>query len=240
MRRSVDPATLVVCATLPRPVRSGTCAAWLDGWGRAPAAVTWAADADTLEAVAAAAHSRGDSIPELALAIEPSWLDSRATLRRMVDVARQAVPGLDAAVLRGPRPLAHQSLLAEEGLRVVVVDTFADAARGSRRPAPAGWRCRNPVWGLWEVQVDPLLPTGVFGRLLRGSLPRPRPGTLRVLHAGDVPAERPVSGRLERWLAWAARRAAVGIVRSAKLADLPALLVRGGEPPVSGSVLRAA
>jgi len=49
MRRSVDPATLVVCATLPRPVRSGTCAAWLDGWGRSPAAVTWAADADIVD-----------------------------------------------------------------------------------------------------------------------------------------------------------------------------------------------
>ena len=240
MRRSVDPATLVVCATLPRPVRSGTCASWLESFARSPVTVTWAADADTLEAVATAAHGRGLAAPELALAIQPSWLDSRATLRRMVAAARQAVPGLDAAVLRGPRPLAQQSLLAEEGLRVVVVDTFADDARGSRRPAPAGWRCRNPVWGLWEVQVDPPRPAGMVGWLLHGSTPRPRPGTLHVLHAGDVPAERPVSGRLDRWLAWAERRSANGRVRPVTLADLPALLVRGGEAPVSGSVLKAA
>ena len=240
MRRSVDPATLVVCGTLPRPVRSGCCASWLESFARSPVAVTWAADADTLEAVAAAARTRGLPVPELALALQPSWLDSRATLRRMVAAARQAVPGLDTAVLRGPRPLSQQSLLAEAGLRAVVVDAFADDARGSRRPAPAGWRCRNPVWGLWEVQVDPPRPSGVVAWLLRGSMPRPRSGSLHVLHAGDVPAERPLSGRLERWLVWVARRSAAGRARLVTLADLPALLVRGGEAPVSGSVLKAA
>jgi hypothetical protein len=240
MRRSVEPTALVVCATLPRPTRSGACAAWLDTLGGAAAAVTWAADTDTLAAVADAARSRGLPVPELALAVQPSWLDSRATLRRMVAAARQAVPGLDAAILRGPRPLAHQSLLAEEGIRVVVVDAFADAGRGSRRPAPAGWRCRNPVWGLWEVQVDPSRPTGMVGWLLHGSMPRPRPGALHVLHAGDMPTERPVSGRLDRWLAWAERRAATGRLRTVAVTELPALLVRGGEAPVSGSVLKAA
>jgi len=239
MRRSVDPTTLVVCATLPRPTRSGTCAAWLDTLGRS-AAVTWAADPDTLGAVTEAARSRGVPAPELALAVQPGWLDSRATLRRIVDEARQVVPGLDAAVLRGPRPLAHQSLLAAEGMRVVLVDTFADAGRGSRRPAPAGWRCRNPVWGLWEVQVDPPRPAGMVGWLLHGSMPRPRPGTLHVLHAGDMPADRPVSGRLDRWLAWAERRAASGRLRLVGLTDLPAILGRAGAAPVSGSVLKAA
>jgi hypothetical protein len=61
-----------------------------------------------------------------------------------------------------------------------------------------------------------------------------------VLHAGDMPAERPVSGRLDRWLAWAERRAATGRLRTVAVTELPALLVRGGEAPVSGSVLKAA
>lgn len=240
MRRPFDPTTLVVCANLPRPTRSGACAAWLDTLGPSAAAVTWAADADTLGAVAAAAHGRGVPVPELSLALRPDWLDSRATLRRMVGAARQAVPGLDTAVLRGPRPLAHQSLLAEEGIRVVIVDTFADAGRGSRRPAPAGWRCRNPAWGLWEVQVDPPRPAGMVGWLLHGSMPRPRPGSLHVLHAGDMPADRPVSGRLDRWLAWAERRAATGRLRLTGLTDLATILGLGGAAPVSGSVLKAA
>jgi len=126
MRRSVDPTTLVVCATLPRPTRSGACAAWLDTLGRS-AAVTWAATPDTLGAVTEAARSRGVSVPDLALAVQPGWLDSRATLRRMVDEARQVVPGLDAAVLRGPRPSAGCSMARCRG------------------PAPAPCTCCTPA-----------------------------------------------------------------------------------------------
>jgi hypothetical protein len=55
-----------------------------------------------------------------------------------------------------------------------------------------------------------------------------------------MPTERPVSGRLDRWLAWAERRAATGRLRTVAVTELPALLVRGGEAPVSGSVLKAA
>jgi hypothetical protein len=122
----------------------------------------------------------------------------------------------------------------------VVVDTLEDSRRGSRRPAPAGWRCRNPVWGLWEVQADPPRKPGVISWLLQGSMPRPRPGGLHVLQAGRVAAERPVSGRLDRWMAWAERRLAGGWVRAAVPAELPALVARGGQQPVSGSVLKAA
>ena len=239
MRRSIDPATLVVCARLPQPIRRGG-GAWLDAAGRAAEVVTWSADIDTLADLAATARGRCPTPLELALSLQPDWLDSRSTLRRMVVAARQACPGLTAAVLRGPRPLAHRSLLAEEGIQTVVVDVFGDAGRGSRRPAPTGWRCRNPVWGLWEVQVDPPRRSGFVGWLLDGSMPRARRGALHVLHAGDVPADRPLSGRLERWISWAARREAAGLVRTARLADLPSLLAHGGQAPISGSVLKAA
>jgi hypothetical protein len=163
-----------------------------------------------------------------------------ATLRRMLTAACEIVPGLDTAVLQGPRPLAHQSLLAEEGIRVAAVDTAADAGRGGRRPAPAGWRCRNPVWGLWEVQVDPAQPVGWMGWLRSGPLPRPRPGMLHVLHAGAVSAEQPGAGRLGRWLGWAAGQTAAGRLRLTGLGTLPAILARGESQPISGSVLKAA
>lgn len=234
MGRVNDPATLVLCASLPRGLKRHGCERLLDGRGPG----TWAADIDSLATVAAAARDRGTAPPDLALSLEPAWLDSRATLRRMVAAARQAA-GVATAVLRGPRPLAHQALLAEEGIRVVVVDASAVAGPGSRRPAPAGWRCRNPVWGLWEVQIDPPRPTGFVG-LLRGSMPLLRPGTLHVLHAGEVPAERPVSGRLDRWLAWADRRQAGGRLQTSSLSALPAIIASGFRPPVTGSVLQAA
>lgn len=239
MRRSTDPATLALCATLPKSFRRGACEAWLADLGRARVPVSWAGDVDTLATVAEACRDRGGPLPPLALLLDPAWLDARSTLRRMVSAARQAA-GIDTAVLRGPRPLAHAGLLAEEGIRVVVADTLEDSRRGSRRPAPAGWRCRNPVWGLWEVQADPPRKPGVVSWLLHGSMPRARPGSLHVLQAGRVPAERPVSGRLDRWMAWAERRLAVGRVRAAVPADLPALVGGGGQQPVSGSVLKAA
>jgi hypothetical protein len=158
----------------------------------------------------------------------------------MVAAARQAVPGLDTAVLRGPRPLAHHALLAEEGIRAVVVEAVGESVRGSRRPAPGGWRCRNPVWGLWELQVDPPRRPGLAGWLTGGAPARPRAGGLHVLHAGDVAADRPASGRLGRWLAWAARRAAGGRLRLARPAEVAVLLARGGQAMVTGSVLKAA
>lgn len=236
MGRSGDPATLVVCASLAGVPRRGSLADWIGPPGSGRAAVTWAADVDTL----AAATAAGLSSDILALAVDHAWLDSKATLRRMVHAARQAVPGLEAVVLRGPRPLTQASLLAEEGIRVAAVDTSDDTRRGSRRPAPDGWRCHNPVWGLWEVRTDPPPPRGVVGWLVHGSMPRLRSAALHVLDAGAVPVDRPPGGRLERWLAWASRRVAGGRLRTVPLPHLAGLLARGGQPPVSGSVLKAA
>ncbi|MFM8291493.1 MAG: hypothetical protein ACKOC4_07315, partial [Planctomycetia bacterium] len=121
MRRSTDPATLALCATLPKAFRRAACENWLADLGRARVPVSWAGDVDTLATVADAA--RGRPLPPLALLLDPAWLDARSTLRRMVNAARQAA-GIDTAVLRGPRPLAHACLLAEEGIRVVVADAL--------------------------------------------------------------------------------------------------------------------
>lgn len=236
MGPAVDPATIVICAELAGGMTAAARAAWLRrGVGRC-CPVSWAA-APEMIAVAAPAGP-GD---EVALAIAPEWLDSKRVLRERIAAARQVHPALAAAVLRGQRPLEHHALLAGEGIRVVVVDTFAAEARGSRRPAPAGWECRNPVWGLWEVRAAPAAGRGPLG-WLSGPLSRPRRQSLRILQVGPVAMgpNGPASTRLERFTAWAERRQAGRGARVVTLVDVATMLARGGEPPLAGSVLKAA
>jgi hypothetical protein len=236
MRTAVDPASVVICAELP----TGMTAAARAAWGRHAAGrrcpVTWAADPETIAAAGPVAAQ-----DEFALAIAPEWLDSKRTLRERIATARQELPGLTAAVLRGPRPLDHHALLAAEGIRIVVVDAFGPEPRGSRRPAPAGWACRHPVWGLWEVRAAPRESRGLWG-WLNGPLSRLRPGSLRILRVGKVPMgpSGPVSTRLDRYAAWAERRQTGQRARVVGLSDLAITLAGGGEPPLTGSILKAA
>ena len=146
--------------------------------------------------------------------------------------ARHAAPGLEAAVLRGPT-LAHHAVLAEEGIRVVVVDAFADVGRGSRRPAPAGWACRNVAWGLWEVRACPPRRSAAWAWL--PGLPAPRRGGLHVADVGTDSI-----GRLRRLLDWAGRGVAGRRAVAVTLADLPAILEGRRSVAVGASVLKAA
>lgn len=171
---------------------------------------------------------------EFALAIEPEWLASRQALRTALVRARRAAPGLEAAVLRGV-PLAHHSVLADEGIRVVVVDAFADVGRGCRRPAPAGWPCRNPAWGLWEVKACPPRRSPAWAWL--PGLPAPRRGGLHVCGADDAGTG---GRRLGRLLDWASRGVAAGRAEAVALADLPAILEGRRPASLAASVLRAA
>lgn len=204
----------VVCAPLTR----GGAVAF--GPGTTP--VTWVAGPDALVAAARG----GADAAGLALELESGWLTSRQTLRDVIGRVRRAVPDITAAVIRGGAA-RHHDLLAGEGIRVALVDSFADGARRSRRPAPAGWACRNVAWGLWEV----LATTGRLGpwRWLRG----PR-GALDVLRLDEATAS-----RLRRRLDWTARRVARGDV-AARLADLPALIERRQPWVATASVLKAA
>lgn len=206
-----SPATVVICA--PEPLRTG-------GPTRSAAAVTRVVDLDTLLG--------GADGPDVALAIDPRWLAARQTLRRVLVQARHAAPGLEAAVLRGAA-LAHHAVLAEEGIRAVLVDAFADVGRGPRRPAPAGWPCRNVAWGLWEVRSCPPRRGRGWGWL--PGLPAPRRGALHaaVATAGD-----------RRMHDWAARAVARGQAVAVTLAGLPAILEGRATPALAASVLRAA
>jgi hypothetical protein len=242
MAATASPATIVVSADVPRKCPPAALQAWLARPATSPVSMTWVMDDDAL--VAAADSVRSASTRDVAVRIDPAWLDSKLLLRRRLAAARAAVPNLVAAVHRGPRPLVHRDILVEEGFRIVMVDALDPGRRASRRPAPAGWPCRNLAWGLWEVMIAPRGRGGLLAWLWQGgSLPRPTPGSLRLLHAGGTDLTGgvgPSSVRLERWLAWAARRAAAGAAAVIPLTDLADVLARGGQPLLGGSVLKAA
>jgi hypothetical protein len=228
------PTTVVVCGD----------AAQMSRIERPPGVpVTWIAELPELERTAAAAAATDG----LAVVIEPAWLESRQTLHDALTSARDAhadvVSGaVRDAALRDPR------YAAAAGLRVVLVGAFA-AGRGARRPAPAGWPCRNPAWGLWEVRATEAPPrAGLWGRLFgQGGRTSDRRGGLVVLDASTASA-----AVLQRGLEWAARGVAAGTAVAGTLADLGTILEsshgmpgrmpggRADDGEDRGSVLRAA
>jgi len=214
MAATNSPATLVIC--------SGTAVPPIARPGRPSVPVTRLLDLESLVRT----ECDGASV---ALMLDAAWLSSRQSLRQAVVRARHAAPRLEAAVLRGAA-LAHHGLLAEEGIRVVIVDEFAPVARGSRRPAPAGWPCRNVAWGLWEVRSCPPTRGRAWGWL--PGLPAPRRGGLHVADVGGP--------RLQRLTDWADRGVARGQAVAVTLAELPAILEGRRQMPLADSVLRAA
>ena len=58
MARSVSPATIVICATLPQQLRSERCDVLLRGAGSLPVPVTWVAALDRREGGEFCLHSK--------------------------------------------------------------------------------------------------------------------------------------------------------------------------------------
>ncbi|MGI9178047.1 MAG: hypothetical protein ACR2IT_09350 [Pirellulales bacterium] len=234
-------ATVVICATAPRQPGTARAGAWLDAARGLTVPVTWLAGIDSLAEIA----SQGRSKPgiDLALDIPPAACGSKSKLRDLLHRAHDAAADVTAVVLRGPTPLDNRGLLVEHGIGVALVTEFEDDARGSRRPAPRGWPCRNAVWGLWEVQVTPHRPRGIAGWLGMGGMPQPKAGGLHVLRTEGVAVGNNgtafITPRLERWVAWASQRRFGGTVL-AGLSSLPAVISGEGRDAISGSVLRAA
>ena len=241
MIRSKVPATLVICGTTPRQSATAGGATWLQATRSLP--VTWLVGIGVLGDVAAAIGRHGGGT-DIALDIPPAACGSRAKLRDLLVRARNEAPGVSAVVLRGPTPLANRTLLVELGVSVALVNSFEDDSRGSRRPAPRDWPCRNTVWGLWEVLVRPHRPRGITGWLGLGGMPTPKAGGMHVLRTEGVTAgsrhEAFMTPRLDRWMAWAAHRVSAGTVVVTGLSDLPAAIAGTGRQPLPGSVLRAA
>jgi hypothetical protein len=239
MKRQTQPATVVLCATAPRQASTGRSRAWLDAARAVAVPVTWAVGIDTLADVA-------DDVEGLDVAIDipPATCGSRAKLRDLLLRGRDLVPDLSAAVLRGPTPAENRGVLVDEGIGVAVVDAFETEGRGNRRPAPKGWACRNPIWGLWEVLVTPARPAGIAGWLGLGGMPRLAPGGLHLLRTDGVTVgnngSATIASRLDRWISWAGQRRFRGTATVVSLSALPRVISGGDREAMAGSVLRAA
>lgn len=238
------PTTLVICCRLPTGMPSAAADACLEYGRRSAVPLTWITSVDRLPLVAehSAVHA-----PQSALALEIPSTVSRQELRQLLERAAAEAPGIYTAAVRGPLLPEHRRLLVDGGIRVACRERFDDVARGSRRPAPSGWPCRNTLWGLWEVTESKAIPPGMAGRLLAwGSDQALSPGTLAVLDVGGqgpFPDPLTIRGRIEQWWNWAERQNRPdrpGQARFATLADLPALITGVDRLPVGGSVFKAA
>lgn len=247
------PATVVLCGRLSdhqtRPIQPGRLAISSESSHSTRPPVTRLVSLAELQQAALTAPD-AVATADVALELEPAWLDSRRTLRDAIRQARSMVPELAAAVLAGD-VLREQPLLAELGIRIVIVDRLGPSDRGSRRPAPCGWPCRNAAWGLWEVtKLNVARRPGLWHRLTHGSgFPTTRGGSLQVLC--DDSSRTGTAGQLGRWVEATARRQSRGAVRAVRLTDLPGLLEGGRtmtgrgvtgsrEPQAPVSLLRAA
>jgi hypothetical protein len=214
----------------------------MTGQLRRPAVpVTWLAPWDRLAEAALLASGQPGSAA--ALELPAAAFASRHRLRTLLARGREAMPDLVTIAVRGGEQLEHRSLLVEEGIRLAVVESLGGTGRGSRRPAPSGWRCRNASWGLWEVELSPPRRDGPLGWLRLSDLPRPRGRSLHVLrtdgfasgNGGAYPAP-----RFERWLAWAGRHVGRGRADAVSLPGLVDRLTGGEQAAADRSVLRAA
>jgi hypothetical protein len=229
-------ATLVICGTVPPTSRSEPIRLV-----RGPdLPVTWLAPIDRLAAVADLTGRHAGC--GVALELPPAGLESRSRLRSLLTRGRDALPGLAAVAVRGNLSPEHRGLFVEAGIRIALVGALAEAGRGSRRPAPTGWRCRNAAWGLWEVEISagqprsPLTWLGLGVRPRRGSLHVFRTEALAEGNGGTVF----LGSRLERQLAWARRQVDRGRACAVSLDGLVARLAGGEQVARDHSILRAA
>ena len=220
MHRPTAPAIRIICA--PLPVRGSRLVAPPHA-----EAISWYGPLAAIEAA-------DSTTPPVALEIDPLAAASRQRLRDLIRATHQACPNIDAAIVSGDAPPPHRDLLAEEGIRVILTSHFSDSGR-PRRPAPAGWPCRNAQWGLWEV----LRHTGPRWQLFGRSLPRARRGTLAAIDLGAYPAAargRQLAAALHRL----SRQSAKGQISMATLADLPHLVTGQASRSGPASILKAA
>jgi len=173
MAGSALPCTVVICCSLPAGIDADETVALLDAARRAEVPVTWLTAHDALPFVSDELGRKG--LPG-GVALDIPARCPRTAARELLARARRVVPTLDAAAVRGPLEAACRQELAGSGVRIICRDGLDGPARGSRRPAPAGWRCHSPVWGMWEVvrSEEPFPPGRVDA--FSASAPRRRCG----------------------------------------------------------------
>jgi hypothetical protein len=229
---------IVVCGQVgaaPKPSRHGG----LLGGHAIPVPVTWIVTAERIRAATETIGSARGS-HEFALQIPQAAFASRHRLRTLLAMGREALPTLTAIAVRGGEPIEHRAMLVDEGVQVVLVDSLSSDSRGSRRPAPTGWRCRNSSWGLWEIELSPATRRGPLSLFGIGSRPHVPRGGLAVVAADGQDSQGLVHHRLERLATWADRLSTRGTAEVVSLSSLLARLSGDDQQAAAGSVLRAA
>lgn len=238
MSEANRPALIVICGTVPEGPswsrRVGGAA-----FGDTSVPITWLASADRLVAVATA-MTDSPVCHDFAVQIPASGFESRQQLRSLLARCRETVPALAAVAVDQATASVHRDLLVDEGVRVVIVERLTDAGRGNRRPAPAGWRCRNVAWSLWEVEAEPAKLRGPLARLGLGMRPRVCRGGLAVLSTEGFGSTGAMHPRLQRLITWAKRLSDRGEATPVGISGLVPRLTGEDQAVLTGSVLRAA
>lgn len=236
MVRSGPPATLALCLRPPQGMSRIDVAACLRHCDRASLPISWVAGIEELADFAGHGRQSATREPCAVLEVPPDL--ERPQLRDLLDRAGSLGGAIDSAWIQGGLPAEHKAVLAAAGIRVACRDRLDDA-RGSRRPAPPGWACHSPVWGLWEIRRVTMAPPGLFW----GRSPIAGSGTLTVVDVtGDAVSADAASvrARIDRWQAWAARRRAAGGLLLVTLREIPGLIAGAGRGLSGGSILKAA
>lgn len=231
MHDNLLPATLVIVAHIDDATTPETFERVRGAVRGRDVAVTWSMGAATLARLSSCLPTHG-----VALALDGTAASSRREMRRGIDEFRRWHATADAVVFPAETAVTHHDLLVETGIRVACVDRFEDLERGSRRPAPAGWRCRSPQWGLWEVACGRSDDAKGIARWLPWN-GRLTPGSLTV-EAVDLASDPSVaSARLGRIV-----ERHDGASRGLRTVALGALadILGPGTQSSGGSVLRAA
>jgi hypothetical protein len=252
-------ATLAVVCRVPSRLPPHTIDDWLRPVTATTTPVTWAVSPEDFGTVGRAlAEQTGDR--SVALFVPTEWWTQRSgpsLLRRRFEAARRMLPGFDSLVIEthsAPPPGLNPLLLADHGIRAVCSDGDAIAGgRSNRRPAPRGWACRSPAWGLWEFRFGRSKRVGLLD-VLRGFVGGPTipAGSLTILptggfktvgkrgHGGRSPGMRPARQAFERTVQWAARATRQGRtpLMAATLSDVSATL--SGRRDSTGTIPLAA
>lgn len=249
MNKPAMPTTIAICCRLPPSADAGFVDDLVRAARTARLGVTWVVGADGLREIATLLGDRV-AAGALALDVPAEWCSGAGSTsldRQRLSAVRRAAPSLDAVVLQGAATASRMrsDLLVEHGIRIAACEEPRRTdARRSRRPAPSGWACHSPTWGLWEVGITTKTAAGLLGRVLPFSAGLALPsGSLSVLRTGYVAgrSKRDCRQHFDRILHWVARRRASRPDDTAcvTLSELATMLNRGTACTGPRSVLAA-
>ena len=221
--------THIICAPLPSEKKQ------IETVFEVPArdlSVSWYGTLNVLEEMPRA-------IENVCLEIDFKDLDSKHRFRTKLRSARCSFPNLKTIVAPKTGPLHHHDLLVEEGISVILTQSYSTTS-SPRRPTPIGWPCRNIQWGLWEVSRDtPTQQVRIGNFLSCMTRKRQRPGALRVWdtasQAGTYDHKKIV--RATRRIHTLVSKKSVNVI---SLDQFPEFISRGNSREVPASILKAA